>query len=236
MEGLKVLYEDNHLIACYKQAGWLVHGDITGDVPLVDMTKKYIEIRYNKPGKAFLGVMHRLDRPVSGLVLFARTSKGLRRMNDLFRERKIKKRYWAITNERPAEFSGQLKHWITKDVERNQAKATIKKRPHAKEGILNYHLNASIDNHHLIAVEPLTGRPHQIRVQLMKMGCPIRGDIKYNSLIANEDGRIRLHAYSLEFEHPVKKEPVKIIAPPPDEQVWNKFRHHTDDFLMLDEK
>lgn len=235
MEGLKVLYEDNHLIAVYKQAGWLVHGDITGDVPLVDMTKKYIEIRYNKPGKAFLGVMHRLDRPVSGLVLFARTSKGLRRMNDLFRERKIKKRYWAITNERPAEFSGQLKHWITKNVERNQAKASNKKMPHSKEGILNYHLNASIDNHHLIAVEPLTGRPHQIRVQLMKMGTPIRGDIKYNSLIANEDGRIHLHAYSLEFEHPVKKVPVKIIAPPPDEQVWNKFKQHTSDFLMLDE-
>lgn len=233
MEGLKVLHEDNHLIAVFKPAGWLVQGDITGDLPLVDMVKQYIKIRYNKPGDVFLGVTHRIDRPVSGVVIFARTSKGLSRMNDLFRERKIKKRYWAITNDRPKEFSGTLTHWIEKDEERNVARASnSKKSRKAKQGTLDYHLNASIDNHHLLAVEPHTGRPHQIRVQLSKMGTPIRGDVKYRSNIINDDGRIHLHAYSLEFEHPIKREPVKIITEPPNEQVWRKFKEHTNDFLI----
>ena len=235
MEDLKVLYEDNHLIAVFKPAGWLVQGDITGDLPLVDIVKEYVKIRYKKPGDVFLGVIHRIDRPVSGVVIFARTSKGLSRMNDLFREREVKKKYWAITNTRPKDFSGTLTHWIEKDEERNMARASnSKKSSKAKQGSLSYHLNASIDNHHLIAVELHTGRPHQIRVQLSKIGMPIRGDVKYGSNKVNEDeGRIHLHAYSIEFEHPIKRVPIKIVIPPPNEQVWNKFKYHTKDFLMI---
>jgi len=231
-QGLQVLHEDNHLIAVYKPAGMLVQGDETGDTPLVDFVKQYIKIRYDKPGDVFLGVIHRLDRPVSGVVVFARTSKALSRMNELFRERKITKRYWAITNERPDPFSGKLTHWIEKDESRNVAKASNKSNSKGKKATLNYHLNASIDSNHLIAVEPHTGRPHQIRVQFAKIGTPIRGDLKYGSNRQNDDGRIHLHAYALAFEHPVKREPVMITAAFPRDPVWRIFREWENEFLI----
>ena len=231
-QGLQVLHEDNHLIAVYKPAGMLVQGDETGDTPLVDFVKQYIKIRYDKPGDVFLGVIHRLDRPVSGVVVFARTSKALSRMNELFRERKITKRYWAITNERPDPFSGKLTHWIEKDESRNVAKASNKSNSKGKKATLNYHLNASIDSNHLIAVEPHTGRPHQIRVQFAKIGTPIRGDLKYGSNRQNDDGRIHLHAYALAFEHPVKREPVTITAAFPRDPVWRIFREWENEFLI----
>ncbi len=231
-QGIQILHEDNHLIAVYKPAGWLVQGDSTGDTPISEYVKQYIKIRYDKPGDVFLGTIHRIDRPVSGVVVFARTSKALSRMNTLFRERKVTKRYWAITNDRPNPFAGTLTHWIEKDETRNIAKASNRSGSKSKKAILDYHLNASIDQHHLIAVQPHTGRAHQIRVQLAKIGTPIRGDIKYGSTKINDDGRIHLHAYALSFEHPVKKQPVTITAPFPKDPVWSKFKEWQNDFLI----
>ena len=226
VEGLQILHEDNHLIAVNKPGGWLVQGDSTGDKPLSEFVKGYIKDRYNKPGDVFLGVIHRLDRPVSGVVVFARTSKALERMNRLFAERKIEKTYWAVTGERPEPISGHLTHYILKDRKRNIAKAydqVGKRTKDAKKADLDYELIGSIGDNHLIKVMPKTGRPHQIRVQLSKLGCPIRGDIKYGFPKANWDATIHLHARSLSFLHPVKKEPVLIEAEAPDEQIWNLF-------------
>jgi 23S rRNA pseudouridine1911/1915/1917 synthase len=221
---LKVLYEDNHLIAVHKPGGWLVQGDSTGDKPLSDYVKEYIKVRYKKEGAVFLGVIHRLDRPVSGLVIFARTSKALTRMNELFKERKVKKTYFAIVGERPKEIEGRLTHFLVKDKEKNRARASVSKRSKdAKESQLDYTLLASIANHHLLEVKPLTGRPHQIRVQLAKINCSIRGDLKYGSLHRNRDGCIHLHSHKLEFIHPVKKTPMEITCYPPKEQLWDKF-------------
>ena len=224
----QVLYEDNHFIAVNKPAGALVQGDQTGDMPLVEMVKNYIKDRYNKPGAVFLGVVHRLDRPVSGVCIFARTSKGLTRLNELFRERKIEKTYWAVTHQRPRPYEGHLEHYILKDTTRNVAKAYDEignRTAKAKKGILDYKLLATVGTNHLVEVKPHTGRPHQIRVQLAKMGWTIRGDLKYGSRVRNSDGNIHLHSRSLRFLHPVKKEPVHIEAEAPDEQVWNEFAH-----------
>ncbi len=229
-QGLEVVYEDNHLIAVNKPGGYLVQGDVTGDTPLVDFVKQYIKIRYDKPGDVFLGVIHRLDRPVSGVVVFARTSKALTRMNKLFRDNQIQKSYWAVTTDRPDPMMGRLEHWLTKDKDRNFTNARKKATTCAKKATLDYLLTGSIDHHHLIAVRPHTGRPHQIRVQLAKLDTPIRGDIKYGSGKMNPDNCIHLHAYSLAFEHPVKKEPVLIKVNPPNELVWRKFRNFTDEF------
>lgn len=226
---LKVLYEDNHLIAVYKPAGWLVQGDATEDAPLSEYVKQYIKIRYNKTGDVFLGVVHRLDRPVSGLVIFARTSKALSRMNELFKNRAIKKTYLAIVGERPKEIEGHLTHYLIKDRTKNKAKAFASQRTKdAKKADLDYKLLASIANHHLLEVKPLTGRPHQIRVQLSKIGCPIRGDLKYGSTLRNHGGFIHLHSHQLEFIHPVKKEPITITAYPTKEQLWDKFSNFID--------
>ena len=222
---IQVLHEDNHLIAVNKPAGWLVQGDASGDTPLVEYVKEYIKIRYKKPGDVFLGVIHRLDRPVSGVVVFARTSKGLARMNKLFQERKVEKTYWAVTGERPNPIEGQLIHYILKDHERNVAKAydkVGKRTQNAKKATLDYKLLREIGTLHLLEVKPHTGRPHQIRVQLSKIGCPIRGDLKYGFRKGNRDGSIHLHARSLDFIHPVKNEAVSIEADPPDEQIWNE--------------
>lgn len=231
--GLQVLFEDNHLIAVNKPAGYLVQGDVTGDKPLSDFVKQYIKIRYNKPGDVFLGVIHRLDRPVSGVVIFARTSKALTRMNEMFRDRKVQKSYWAITLDRPEPMEGKLTHWLLKDKERNFVNASKKKSADAKKAVLSYQLASSIDNHHLIAVRPHTGRPHQIRVQLARLNTSIRGDIKYGSPKPNEDGRIHLHAHALSFQHPVKKEPVLIKAETPEDQVWHKFRDFTSNYPLF---
>ena len=221
---LKVLYEDNHLIAVYKPGGWLVQGDSTGDTPLSDYVKQYIKTKYKKSGDVFLGVIHRLDRPVSGLVIFARTSKALSRMNEMFREHNVQKTYFAICGERPKEIEGRLTHYLVKDKEKNRARAFASKRTKdAKKSDLDYKLLASIANHHLLEVKPLTGRPHQIRVQLSKINCSIRGDLKYGSMHRNRGGFIHLHSYKLEFIHPVKKKPVMITCYPPKEQLWDKF-------------
>lgn len=223
---IKVLYEDNHLIAVNKPAGWLVQGDATGDTTLADWAKVYIKNRYQKPGEVFLGIIHRLDRPVSGVVLFARTSKGLERMNALFRERKVEKTYLAVTTERPTPLSGHLTHFLTKDKERNMAKAfdTLSSRAKgAKKSELEYEMIGELGGQHLLKVNPLTGRPHQIRAQLGKMGWPIRGDVKYGFPELNKDLSIHLHCYQLAFEHPVKKESVLITAEPPRDQIWGLF-------------
>ncbi|MCO6488161.1 MAG: RNA pseudouridine synthase [Phaeodactylibacter sp.] len=225
MRGLQVLYEDNHLIAVNKPAGVLVQGDETGDRPLSEFVKDYIKDRYNKPGAVFLGTIHRLDRPVSGVTVFARTSKALSRMNKLFQERDIQKVYWAITDQRPEPLSGQLVHYIEKDRNKNFAHAYSKPKGNAKKSVLEYRLMAAIAAHNLIEVKPETGRPHQIRAQLARMGCPIRGDVKYGFPSPNPDGSIHLHCRSLSFEHPVKKEPVTITASPDEEdEVWGMFR------------
>lgn len=225
---LQVLHEDNHLIAVNKPAGVLVHGDETGDVPLSEAVKEYIKIRYNKPGDVFLGVIHRLDRPVSGVIIYARTSKGLARMNEVFKERKIQKTYLAITRNRPQPMLGTLTHYIAKDRSRNLAKAfnslsNQAEKMKAKESTLDYEMIGEIDNRCLIRVNPHTGRPHQIRVQLSSMGCPIVGDVKYGDDQPNQDGSIHLHCRSMSFEHPVKREPVVITADPPADVLWRKF-------------
>ena len=226
LSGIQVLFEDNHLIAVNKPAGVLVQGDETGDPTLADWVKAYIKDRYKKPGDVFLGVIHRLDRPVSGVVVFARTTKALVRMNELFAERKVEKSYLAIVAHRPDPLKGRLTHFILKDTEKNVVKAyeqTGRRTKDAKEAILDFELLASIGDHHLLEVNPLTGRPHQIRVQLSKIGCPIYGDVKYGGPKISHDTSILLHCRSLTFEHPVKKEQVFIEAEAPQGQRWDLF-------------
>lgn len=228
MDNIQVLYEDNHLLAVNKPSGWLVQGDETGDPTLSDWVKEYIKIRYNKPGAVFLGVIHRLDRPVSGAVVFARTSKALSRMNKLFQERKIDKIYWAITGERPDPLEGRLTHYILKDRSRNVAKAydqVGRRTEKAKKSTLDYKLLGQIGHHVLLEIKPHTGRPHQIRVQLSKIGLPIRGDFKYGFRPANQNGSIHLHCRSLAFIHPIKKEAVLIEADTPKDQIWDLFNY-----------
>ncbi len=227
---LQVLYEDNHLIAVNKPAGYLSQGDETGDVTVMDLAKEYIKLRYNKPGDVFLGSIHRLDRPVSGVILFARTSKALSRMTELFRERKVTKKYWAIVAEQPNPIEGRLTGFIYKDAKKNISKllpkANSNRHQGAKEAVLDYRLLGRVGSNVLLEVTPLTGRPHQIRVQLaQQLECPIRGDLKYGFRQANEDGNINLHSRSLEFLHPVKKEQVRIVAESPRrDQLWALFR------------
>lgn len=226
MKEPQVLFEDNHLIAINKPAGWLVQGDETGDMPLSEWVKQYIKIQYQKPGDVFLGVVHRIDRPVSGVVIFARTSKALTRMNKLFLDQAVQKIYWAVTSERPDPINGHLTHYILKDHERNKVKALEKmsnRSKDAKKADLDYELIGDLGEHHLLEVRPQTGRPHQIRAQLAKIGCPIRGDLKYGHSTANEDASIHLHCRSMTFEHPTKKEMITIEADAPNDQVWNMF-------------
>ncbi len=221
-----VIYEDNHLIAVNKPAGWLVQADETGDATLADWVKMYIKQRYGKPGDVFLGTIHRLDRPVSGVVIFARTSKALSRMNELMRNRAIEKVYWAIAGQRPNPLSGTLRHYILKDRSRNIVKAydqPSNRNKGAKEAILDYNFLAGLGQQFLIEVRPKTGRPHQIRVQLSKLGCPIKGDLKYGSNDRLKNGSIFLHCRSMSFIHPVKKEKIEIVAKPWKNEVWLLF-------------
>jgi 23S rRNA pseudouridine1911/1915/1917 synthase len=220
---LDVLYEDNHLLVINKPAGLLVQGDATGDVPLVEMGKQYLKEKYHKPGAVFLGVVHRLDRPVSGVVVFARTSKALERMNALFREKETQKVYYAIVGQRPPREEGHLIHWLMKDEKKNKTTAFPRDTPDALRSELTYKMISHQHQLSLLEVRPLTGRPHQIRVQLASMGCVIKGDLKYGDNTANDDGSICLHAKSLSFVHPVKKEKITIEAPLPLEGLWKIF-------------
>ncbi len=220
---LSVLFEDNHLIIVNKPSGSLVQGDRTGDETLTDDVKAYIKKKYKKPGDVFLGVIHRLDRPVSGAVIFARTSKGLERMNKLFRDREVAKTYWAITKHKPLSTEGQLVHWLKKDGSSNRVTAYSREGRGAQKAILSYELVGRVGEFYLLEVKPETGRPHQIRVQLAKMGCPILGDVKYGGEKFHDPSAIYLHSRAVSFVHPVKNENLTIDAAPPREQIWKLF-------------
>lgn len=225
---LEVLYEDNHLIAVNKRPGELVQGDKSGDEPLVERVKEYIKQQYDKPGAVFLGVTHRIDRPVSGVVLFARTSKALERVNRMFREREMHKTYWAVVKNRPPKDVDQVVLHLTKNEKLNKSFASVGPKPGYSESTLDYRLVVSSDNYHLLEINPHTGRHHQIRVTLAHLGCPIKGDLKYGFSRSNPDGSIHLHARSLRFIHPVTGEEVCIEAPVPDgDPVWQFFKKAT---------
>jgi 23S rRNA pseudouridine1911/1915/1917 synthase len=218
-----IIHEDNHLILVNKKAGVPSQGDKTGDIPLTEYVREYIRVKYEKPGNVFTGLIHRIDRPVSGLVLLAKTSKALERMNKLFHDRQIRKTYWAIVKQKPEQEEGKLVHWLTRIQQKNITKAHKKEVPESQRSELDYKLIASIENYHLLEVYPLTGRQHQIRVQLAAMGCPIKGDVKYGFDRTNKDASICLHARMLEFEHPIQNEKVSFTAPIPETDIWSKF-------------
>ncbi len=219
----RILYEDNHLIAVNKLPSEIVQGDKTGDVPLSEDVKQYIKEKYEKPGKVFLGVIHRIDRPVSGVVVFARTSKALSRMNEMVKEREMDKLYWAIVKNRPENPEGELRHFLVRNEKKNKSFASISHKKGAKEGVLKYKLQKESKDYHLLEIELLTGRHHQIRAQLAAIGCPIKGDLKYGFDRSNKDASISLHARSVAFVHPVSKEPITIIADPPKDVLWDYF-------------
>lgn len=216
----QVLYEDNHILVANKPNNMLVQADTTGDVALEDLAKQYIKIKYNKPGAVFLNAVHRIDRPVSGVVVFARTSKALTRLNEQFRSKEIKKTYWAIVKNRPKAESATLEDYIRRDAKKNKSFVCQKDAKDAKLARLSYSLIASSENYHLLEIDLHTGRHHQIRCQLSHMGCPIKGDLKYGAERSNKDGGISLHARSVEFIHPVTKESIKITAPVPEDNLW----------------
>jgi 23S rRNA pseudouridine1911/1915/1917 synthase len=218
-----ILYEDNHLIIVNKLPSQIVQGDKTGDEPLSEIIKRYVKEKYNKPGEVFLGVVHRIDRPVSGIVLFARTSKALSRLNEMLKTHEIKKTYWAIVKNSPPEKSGHLIHYLFRDEKKNKSFIVSDERKDTKKAELIYHHLKSSDNYHLLEVELLTGRHHQIRAQLAHIGCPIKGDLKYGFPRSNTDGSIHLHSRKIEFIHPVKKELVLVEAAPPKDSLWDYF-------------
>jgi 23S rRNA pseudouridine1911/1915/1917 synthase len=219
---LDIVFEDNHLLAVNKPSGLLAQGDETGDPSLPDFARQYLKEKYQKPGNVFCGVIHRLDRPVSGLVVLAKTSKALERMNELFKTRQIQKTYWAVSHQAPAPRAGRLVHWLTKNANQNVARAHASQVPNSQYAELSYGLIASQKDHYLLEVAPVTGRPHQIRVQLASLGCPILGDEKYGSPVAKR-GYIYLHARSLSFTHPVSQQPLRLSAPLPPDPLWQTF-------------
>lgn len=218
---LQVLFEDNHIIVVNKRPGDIVQGDKTGDKPLSEVVKSYLKEKYNKPGNVYLGVVHRLDRPTSGIVLFAKTSKALPRLNKLFQQKEAQKTYWAIVKNVPPKNSDTLIHFLKRNPKQNKSYAHIKEVPESKKAILEYRLLKKLDNYFLLEVDLHTGRHHQIRSQLSAIGSPIKGDLKYGFDRSNKDASIHLHARELKFIHPVKKDEIHIIAPPPDEVLWN---------------
>lgn len=220
-EQREILFEDNHMLVINKPAGLLVQGDSTGDEPLSSKAAEYLKFKYKKPGAAFVGVVHRIDRPVSGIVILAKTSKALSRLNEMFRDNKVQKTYWALVGKSPEQASGQLVHWLVKDPIRNVTKAYAKLHPQGQRAELSYQLLGPAGNRHLMQVNPVTGRPHQIRVQLATgLGTPIVGDVKYGFLSPLPDVSIALHARRLELEHPVTKAPMRFEAPVPDIAHW----------------
>ncbi|NEW85127.1 MAG: RluA family pseudouridine synthase [Mariniphaga sp.] len=224
MTQLTVLFEDNHIIAINKRCGDIVQGDKTGDPTMGDEVKNYLKEKYNKPGNVFLGVTHRLDRPTSGAVLFARTSKALTRLNEMFKEdQSIHKTYWAVVDKKPEPLTCQLNHWLVRDTKQNKSFAYLNERKESKKASLTYRYLSSSDRFHLIEIELHTGRHHQIRAQLATIGLHIKGDLKYGFSRSNSDGGIHLHARKIEFTHPVTGDPVSIVAPPPNDPVWNYF-------------
>jgi 23S rRNA pseudouridine1911/1915/1917 synthase len=215
---LEVLYEDNHLIAINKKSGDIVQGDKTGDTPLSDFVKAYIKKKYNKPGEVFLGTIHRLDRPTSGVVLYARTSKALTRMNEQFRNKEVQKTYWAVVDNTPPNTSGTLDNFLQKNEKRN--KSYVTKNKEGKHAVLDFKLLKKLDNFYHLEIKPQTGRHHQIRVQLANIGCIVKGDLKYGAKRSNKDASIHLLAQKLEFVHPVTKEAISITAPAPKDSIW----------------
>ena len=220
-KNLQILYEDNHLIVINKRPGDIVQGDKTGDKPLSEVVKQYIKDKYNKPGNVYLGVPHRLDRPTSGIVVFAKTSKALPRLNKLFADKEAKKTYWAIVRNSPPKDFDTLTQWLRRNTKQNKSYANNKEVIDSKKAVLDYRLVKKLDNYFLLEIDLKTGRHHQIRAQLTSIGCPIKGDLKYGSDRSNKDGSIHLHARKLSFIHPVKKTALEIIAPTPDDPVWN---------------
>lgn len=219
----RILYEDNHLVVVNKLPSEIVQGDKTGDTPLSEIVKEYIKSKYKKSGNVFTGVIHRIDRPVSGAVVFARTGKALARMNELVKNRGIKKIYWAIVQNRPEKDEADLKHYLVRNRKQNKSFANNKPTNESKEGLLSYKIIGESDKYFLLEIDLKTGRHHQIRAQLAAIGCPIKGDLKYGSPRSNKDASISLHARSVEFIHPVKKDVIKVVAPPPKDALWDFF-------------
>ena len=220
-QNLQVLHEDNHLIIINKRPGDIVQGDKTGDMPLSEIVKEYIKFKYNKPGNVYLGVVHRLDRPTSGIVVFAKTSKALPRLNKLFREKEAKKIYWAVVRNAPPKEQDTLVHFMKRNPKQNKSYAHLKEIPDSKKAVLDYRVLKRLDNYFLLEVDLHTGRHHQIRSQLSAEGSPIKGDLKYGFDRSNKDGSIHLHARELRFVHPVKKEEMQIVAPAPSDPIWD---------------
>ncbi len=219
--GMQVVYEDNHIIIVYKQSGEIVQGDKTGDKPLSDTVKEWIKARYNKPGNVFLGVVHRLDRPVAGLVMFGKTSKATSRLNAMFREGQVHKTYWAIVSGTPKADEATLDNWLVRNEKQNKSYAYDHEVPNSKHALLRYKVIARSDNYTLLAVDLLTGRHHQIRCQLAHAGMPIKGDLKYGARRSNPDGSISLLSHRMSFVHPVSKKTIDITSPVPDDNLWH---------------
>jgi 23S rRNA pseudouridine1911/1915/1917 synthase len=222
-DNLQILHEDNHIIVINKRVGDIVQGDKTGDKPLSEVVKEYIKEKYNKPGEVFLGVVHRLDRPTTGIVVFARTSKALTRLNELFSNRETQKTYWAIVKNKPEKEQDTLVHFLKRNEKNNTSKAHIKEVPESKKASLDYKIIKTLDNYFALEINLHTGRHHQIRAQLAAIVCPIKGDLKYGFDRSNPDGGIDLHARKLVFMHPVSKEVLEIIAPTPKNSIWNSI-------------
>ena len=220
---MQVLYEDNHIIIVNKESGEIVQGDKTGDVPLSDIVKQYIKETHAKPGAVFLGVVHRLDRPVSGVVVFAKTSKALTRLNNMFRDGEIHKTYWALCSNRPEKIEGELDNWLVRNEKQNKSYVYDKEKPNAKRARLHYEVIGATERYTLIEVHLMTGRHHQIRSQLAHIGCPIKGDLKYGAKRSNTDGSISLLARRVEFIHPVSKEKIIVEAPLPNDNIWKSI-------------
>lgn len=220
---LQILHEDNHLIVVNKRVGDIVQGDKTGDKPLSEIVKEYIKEKYDKPGEVFLGVVHRLDRPTTGIVVFARTSKALERLNAMFSNRETQKTYWAVVKNKPPKEHDNLIHYLKRNEKNNTSKAHLKEIPESKKASLDYKVIKVLDNYHVLEINLHTGRHHQIRAQLSAIGCPIKGDLKYGFDRSNPDGGIHLHARKLAFVHPVSKEPIEIIADAPKDAIWNSI-------------